>query len=85
MAFDAAGLNCIGVGPTKLYIYNTADVMTSALVQAATSGFCKNNCPGMNAGDVVIVAHNTKSSLAVVRITNIAATTCTADAISALA
>ena len=85
MAFDAAGLNCIGVGPTKLYIYYTTDTLTSALVQAATSGFCKNNCPGMNAGDVIICAHNTNAALAVIRIVQISATTCQADAIAALA
>lgn len=85
MAFSAEGMNCVAVGPTKLYIYNTTDTLTSATVVTATSGFCTNNCPGMDAGDIVMVAHNTSALLAIVRITAIAATTCTYTGITALA
>jgi len=85
MAFSAAGLNCIGVGPKKLYIYNTTDTLTSATAAASTNGFCTDNCPGMTAGDVVLIAHNTNALLSVTRITAIAATTCTIVAYAALA
>ena len=76
MAFAASGLNCVAVGPTKLYIYNTADVLTSATIVAKTSGFCTDNCPGMAAGDVIIIADNTAAKVSLVRITAITATTC---------
>ena len=85
MAFDKAGLNCVAVGPTKLYIYNTTDTLTSVTVKAATDGFCSNNCPGMSAGDIVLIGNATSSLLAVVRITAIAATTCTYTGVTALA
>lgn len=74
MAFAAAGLNCIAVGPTKLYIYNTADSLTSATLLTT---FNTANCPGMAAGDVIIVAHNTAALINLIRITAIAAATCT--------
>ena len=77
MAFAAAGLNCIAVGPTKLYIYNTADTLTSASIVAATDGFCTDNCPGMSAGDIILIGDDTNSLLKTIRITGIAATTCT--------
>ena len=77
MAFAAAGLNCIAVGPTKLYIYNTATSISAASVVLETEGFCTNNCPGMSAGDVIILAHNTSAALGLIRITAITATTCT--------
>lgn len=85
MAFSAKGMNCIGIGPNKLYIYNTTDTLTSASVQAATDGFCTNNCPGMAAGDIVMIGHNTNALLAIVRITAITATTCTYTGVTALA
>ena len=77
MAFDAAGLNCIAVGPQKLYIYTTTDSLIYASLAVKTYGFCTDNCPGMIAGDLIIVAHNTAAAGALVRITAIAATTCT--------
>ena len=84
MAYDAAGMNCIAVGPMKLWIYYTTDVLTSATVCASTSGFCTDNCPGMSAGDIVLIAHNTNSDLDLIRITDIAATTCAYTGVSAL-
>ena len=77
MAFSAAGLNCIAVGPTKLYIYNTTDTLTSTTIKASTDGFCTDNCPGMLAGDIVLIGHGTNSLLGGIRITAIADTTCT--------
>lgn len=85
MAFSAKGMNCVGIGPNKLYIYNTTDTLTSATVVAATSGFCTNNCPGMAAGDIVMIGHNTSAKLAIVRITAITATTCAYTEAAALA
>jgi hypothetical protein len=73
MAFAASGLNCVAVGPTKLYLYYTTDSMTSATIK---TDFDTTNCPGMAAGDVVIVAHNTNALLSIVRITDIDATSC---------
>lgn len=81
MAFSAAGLNCLAVGPTKLYIYNTTDTITAA---SAKTNFCTNNCPGLSAGDIIIIAHNTSAALAVVRVTHIAAAESTVVAIAAL-
>ena len=77
MAFAAAGLNCIAVGPIKLYIYNTTTTITAANVVLAAEGFCTNNCPGMSAGDIVMIAHDTNAAYGIIRITAIAATTCT--------
>lgn len=74
MSFAAAGLNCIAVGPTKLYIYKTTDTITSASVK---TNFNTVNCPGMLAGDIVLVAHNTSAELSFVRITEIDDTSCT--------
>ena len=74
MAFAAAGLNCIAVGPTKLYIYNTEDTLTTATLLTT---FNTANCPGMSAGDIVMVADNTNAALCVIRITAIDAATCT--------
>lgn len=74
MAFSAAGLNCVAVGPNKLYIYTTTDSMTSATI---ATDFDTTNCPGMEAGDVVIVAHNSGTALSIARITAIDATSCT--------
>ena len=82
MAFAAAGLNCVAVGPTKLYIYNTTDTLTSATV---LTNFNTTNCPGMAAGDIILVAHNTAALLAPVRITAINAATCTYTGVTALA
>jgi hypothetical protein len=76
MAFSAAGMNCVAVGPTKLWLYNTTDSLTSATMAAATDGFCTDNVPGLAAGDVIICAHNTAALLSIVRITSITATTC---------
>jgi hypothetical protein len=77
MAFAAAGMNCVAVGPTKLWVYNTTDTLNSATVAAKTSGFCTDNVPGLSAGDIVFIGHNTAAALAVIRITAITATTCT--------
>ena len=77
MAFAAAGLNCIAVGPTKLYIYSTTDTLNSATIIATTNGFNTTNCPGMSAGDIVIIGDGTSSLLKTVRITAITATACT--------
>jgi len=74
MAFKAAGLNCIAIGPTKLYIYNTEDTLTSATV---LTNFNTANCPGMSAGDIILCAHATATLFASVRITAIDATSCT--------
>lgn len=81
MAFDIAGLNCIAVGPTKLYIYNTTDIMMAA----STTAFNTTSCPGMAAGDIVLVAHNTATRLSLIRITQIAGATHTNVGVSALA
>ena len=85
MAFSAAGLNCIAVGPTKMYIYYTTDALTTASVKAKTYGLCTDNCPGMAAGDIVLLAHNTNAAIDLIRITAIAATTCTYAEVVALA
>ena len=77
MAFKAAGLNCIAIGPTKLYIYNTEDTLTAASIVAAADGFCTDNCPGMSAGDIVLIAHGTNAAFGTIRITAIDATSCT--------
>jgi hypothetical protein len=73
MAFAAAGLNCIAVGPQKLYIYSTTDVLTSATIK---EDFDTTNCPGMAAGDLIILAHNTYAALDMIRITDIDAASC---------
>lgn len=80
MAYSKAGMECVGVGPTKLYIYSCTETLTSALAQAKPSGFCLDNCPGMSAGDVIIVCHNTNALMEIVRVTGIDATTCTLQA-----
>lgn len=74
MAFDISGLNCIGVGPTKLYIYTTTDTLTSGVVEV--SAFNTASCPGMNAGDIIMIAHNNTSGLALIRLNMIASTSC---------
>lgn len=74
MAFAVAGLNCAAVGPTKLWIYYTTDSLTSATIK---TDFDTTNCPGMVAGDIVLVAHDTNALLSIVRITEIDATSCT--------
>ena len=85
MAFSAAGMACIGVGPNKLYIYTTTDTISAASAVLSTDGFCTNNCPGMKAGDIIMIAHNTAALLAIVRITAISATTCTYTGVTPLA
>ena len=74
MAFAASGLNCIAVGPQKLYIYSTTDSLTSATL---LTNFNSTDCPGLLAGDIIIVAHNTAALLNVIRIASIDATSCT--------
>ena len=81
MAFSAAGLNCIAVGPTKLYIYNTTDTLAGSTL---LSTFNTTNCPGMDAGDVIIVAHNTNALVDLIRITAIDATSCVAASASSI-
>jgi len=83
MAFDAAGMNCIGVGPQKLYIYTTTDTLTSTANQ--TTNWNTTDCPNLEAGDVIFVAHNTAALLDIVRITSINATSCTLNRIKELA
>jgi len=85
MAFDAAGMNCIAVGPTKLYIYNTGDTLNSTTVKATTYGFNSTNCPGLAVGDIILCAHATATLFAPIRITAMTATTCTYTGITALA
>lgn len=75
MAFAASGLNCVAVGPTKLYIYYTTDTLTSTANQ--TTYFNTKSCPGMAAGDIIMLAHNTSANLSLVRISAISATSCT--------
>ena len=82
MAFSAAGLNCIAVGPTKLFIYNTTDTLAGATL---LSTFNTTNCPGMDAGDVIMVAHNTNALVGLIRITDIDATSCTVASATTLA
>lgn len=84
MAFSAAGLNCIGVGPQKLYIYNTADTIVSS-PSGSIAQFNTTNCPGMVAGDVIMLAHNTAAALGLIRVTAIDASSCTFTQNAALA
>jgi len=85
MAFAAAGLNCVAVGPTKLYIYNTTETLTAASAVHATYGFNTTNCPGMSAGDIIFIAHNTNAAMSVIRLTEIASDAATMVAYAALA
>jgi len=80
MAFSAAGLNCIAVGPTKLYIYNTTDTISGATLLTT---FNTTNCPGMDVGDVIIAAHDT-NAVDLIRITAIDATSCVAASASSI-
>jgi hypothetical protein len=80
MAFAASGLNCVAVGPTKLYIYYTTDTLTST-----ANFFNTTSCPGMAAGDIIMLAHNTSANLSLVRISAIDATSCTLANAGALA
>lgn len=74
MAFSAANLNCIGVGPSKLYIYKTDDTLTSPLI---TAQFDTTNCPGMAVGDIIYIVHTDSTGFAgPIRITAIDATSC---------
>lgn len=84
MAFSAAGFQNVGVGPVKLFIYSTTDTLTSGTVAAATYGLCSNNCPGLSAGDIVLIAHS-GSSLSVIRMATVTATTSSHTAYAALA
>jgi len=83
MAFDAAGLCLIVVGPTKMWIYATDDALTSASITGGGGvvyGLGTDNCLGMNRGDIVIFAHSGvagSSLMNMVRITNITATSMT--------
>ncbi|MFH1230563.1 MAG: hypothetical protein V1709_03610 [Planctomycetota bacterium] len=85
MAFSAAGFQNCDVGPTKLFIYYTTDTLTSGSIVVTANGLNTTNCPGLSAGDIVMVAHNTNALLAIVRITAITAATCTYTGITALA
>lgn len=82
MAFAAAGLNCIAVGPNKVYTYTTADTLTSATFR---TDFDTTNCPGMAAGDVVILCNAANTSISVVMITDIDAISSTIALESTLA
>ncbi|MFA5340788.1 MAG: hypothetical protein WC332_03325 [Clostridia bacterium] len=82
MAFAASGLNCIAVGPTKVYTYYTTDTLTSASV---LTNFNTTNCPGMAVGDRIDICHNTYALFAPIRITAIDATSCTYTGVTALA
>lgn len=84
MSFAAAGMNCIGVGPQKLYIYTTKDTIASSPF-GKIAQFNTGSCPGMNAGDVIIIAHNTAALMAIIRITAIDASSVTYTGITALA
>lgn len=68
MAFSAAGLNCIAVGPNKVYTYTTSDTLTSATVK---TDFNTTNCPGMAAGDIVFICNKGNTTLSAVMITAI--------------
>lgn len=84
MAYDKAGMDLVAVGPTKLWIYYTADVLTSSPT-GSTTNFNSTDCPGLQAGDVIILAHNTKSKLGLIRLTAISSTLCTFTQNAALA
>lgn len=81
MAFSAAGMNCIAVGPTNLYIYNSTDSINAA----SYTYFNTTNTPKLAAGDVIIMAHNTNALMALVRITAIDETSATYTGVTALA
>lgn len=81
MAFAARGLNCIAVGPTKLYTYYTTDTLTLETAQLA---FNTTNCPNMAVGDIIMIGHNTNAAFAVEVVTAIATTACSLTAITAL-
>jgi hypothetical protein len=84
MAFNAAGMNCIAVGPTKLYIYSTADTLTS--VANRMTALTTDSCPGMAAGDVIIFASGTATSVvSIVRVVAINSTGATLVGRTALA
>jgi len=74
MAFASAGMNCVAVGPRKLWIYNTDDTMTSLLFHAQ---YNTANVPGMSAGDIVLTSHATHTLLSLITITAINAATST--------
>ena len=76
MAFDKAGFQNVGVGPVKLFIYSTADTLETESFRSKATGLCSDNCPGLAVGDVVICAH-AASSVSLIRISGLAATTCT--------
>jgi len=74
MAFAKAGLQNVAVGPKKLYIYNTADTLTSTTVK---TDFNTTNCPGMAVGDMVMLANTTSTTFLLFMITAIDATSST--------
>lgn len=84
MAYDKAGMGLIAVGPTKLYIYYTTDTLTSSPT-GSTTNFNSTDCPGLLAGDIILLAHNTAAKLGLIRITAINATLCTFTQNAALA
>lgn len=79
--FAAAGLNCVAVGPRKLYIYNSDDTLrstsTGSVSYSILEYFNTANCPGMTAGDIILSVHATGTKLSLVGITGISAATCT--------
>ena len=74
MAFARAGMNCVAVGPRKLWIYNTDDTLTSILMHAQ---YNTANAPGMSAGDIILTSHTTHTALSLIMITGISAATST--------
>jgi len=83
MAFAIAGLNCVAVGPTKMWIYTTDDILTRTSVLGnggVVYGLGTDNCPGMSVGDIVIFAHSGvagSSLMNMIRVLNITATSMT--------